>query len=116
MNKTILFGGSGFFGPVILKKNPGIISVGRSKPPKDIVNKHINFGSLDNLKFLDDIDYLIKNQIIVIPSQKIIDDLQQQIPSWVKNNAGWLADGTIDDETFLQGIQYLIKEGIIQIP
>ncbi len=73
-------------------------------------------GQIPDSEFLEDIDYLIKKQIIVIPSQKIIDDLQQQIPSWVKNNAGWLADGTIDDETFLQGIQYLVKEGIIQIP
>jgi len=38
------------------------------------------------------------------------------IPSWIKNNAGWWADGQIDDETFVQGIQYLIKEGIMKIP
>ena len=63
MNKTILFGGSGFFGPVILKKNPEIISVGRSKPPKDVINNHINFESLDNLKFLDDIDF---NKVIFL--------------------------------------------------
>ena len=63
MIKTILFGGSGLFGPVILKKNPEIISVGRSKPPKDIVNNHINFESLDNLKFLDDIDF---NKVIFL--------------------------------------------------
>ena len=63
MNKTILFGGSGFFGSVILKKNPEIISVGRSKPPEDIVNDHINFESLDNLKFLDDIDF---NKVIFL--------------------------------------------------
>ena len=37
------------------------------------------------------------------------------IPSWIKNNAGWWADGTIDDSAFIQGIQFLIKEGIIQI-
>ena len=67
-------------------------------------------------EFLEDINYLIKKQILVVPPRDIVADLQQQIPSWVKNNAGWLADGTIDDETFLQGIQYLIKEGIIQIP
>ena len=63
MIKTILFWGSGFFGPVILKKNPEIISVGRSKPPKDIVNNHINFESLDNLKFLDNIDF---NKVIFL--------------------------------------------------
>ena len=38
------------------------------------------------------------------------------IPSWVKNNAGWWADGVIDDNSFIQGIQYLIREGIMKIP
>jgi len=38
------------------------------------------------------------------------------IPGWIKNNAGWWADGQIDDLSFLQGIQYLIKEGIMVIP
>ena len=42
MKKTILFGGSGFFGPILLKKYPNIISVGRSKPPKGVKNTHIN--------------------------------------------------------------------------
>ena len=37
------------------------------------------------------------------------------IPSWIKNNAGWWADGTIDDNSFIQGIQFLIKEGILKI-
>jgi len=57
MSKTILFGGSGFLGPVILNKKPDIISVGRTKPPKNFTNIHINFKSLDNLKFLDEIDF-----------------------------------------------------------
>ena len=39
-----------------------------------------------------------------------------QIPSWIKNNAGWWADGSIDDSSFVQGIQFLIKEGIMKIP
>ena len=39
-----------------------------------------------------------------------------QIPSWIKNNAGWWSDGSIDDNSFVQGIQYLIKEGIMKIP
>ena len=40
----------------------------------------------------------------------------QKIPSWIKNNAGWWADGSIDDNSFVQGIQFLIKEGIMKIP
>ena len=39
-----------------------------------------------------------------------------QIPSWIKNNAGWWADGSIDDDSFVQGIQFLIREGIMKIP
>ena len=38
------------------------------------------------------------------------------IPSWIKNNALWWANGQLDDESFVSGIQYLIKEGIISIP
>ena len=39
-----------------------------------------------------------------------------KIPDWIKNNAGWWADGTIDDNSFVQGIQFLIKENIMKIP
>jgi hypothetical protein len=38
------------------------------------------------------------------------------IPPWIKNNAGWWADGQIDDNSFVQGIQFLIKEKIMEIP
>jgi len=40
----------------------------------------------------------------------------QKIPDWIKNNAGWWADGSIDDKSFVQGIQFLIKEKIMKIP
>jgi hypothetical protein len=39
----------------------------------------------------------------------------EEIPSWIKNSAGWWADGTIDDETFVQGIQFLVEEKIISL-
>ncbi len=38
------------------------------------------------------------------------------VPEWVKNNAGWWAEGQIDDSSFVQGLQFLIKEGIMTIP
>ena len=41
---------------------------------------------------------------------------EPKIPSWIKNNAGWWADGTLDDDSFVTGIQFLIEEGIMQIP
>jgi hypothetical protein len=39
----------------------------------------------------------------------------REIPSWIKNNAGWWADGSIDDDSFVGGIQFLIEEGIMRI-
>ena len=38
-----------------------------------------------------------------------------EIPSWIKNNAAWWADGQIDDNSFVQGIQYLIQNRILRI-
>ncbi len=38
------------------------------------------------------------------------------IPPWIKNNAGWWADGLIDDNSFIQGMQFLIQENILDIP
>ena len=57
MSKTILFGGSGFFGPVILSKDESIISVGRTKPPIECKNKHIFIKDLNEINKLDDIDF-----------------------------------------------------------
>jgi hypothetical protein len=38
------------------------------------------------------------------------------VPAWVKNNAGWWADGAISESEFISGIQFLIKDGVIVIP
>lgn len=43
------------------------------------------------------------------PGQKL------EIPSWVKINAQWWAEGRISDTEYAQAIQYLISEGIIKI-
>ena len=51
--------------------------------------------------------------IVITPSS-----FAAEVPDWIKNNAGWWADGQIPDSAFIQGIQFLIKEGImiIEIP
>ena len=38
-----------------------------------------------------------------------------EVPDWVKNNAGWWADGTISETEFLSGIEFLIKRELIQV-
>jgi len=37
------------------------------------------------------------------------------VPSWIKNNAGWWADGIVGDQEFVQSIQFLIKEKILSV-
>ncbi|MBI1663045.1 MAG: peptidase [Nitrosopumilus sp.] len=39
-----------------------------------------------------------------------------EVPGWVKNNAGWWADGVISESEFLAGISFLISDGIITVP
>ena len=56
------------------------------------------------------------SMLFVPPSMSTTLAQDSGIPAWIKNNAGWWADGQIDDSSFLQGIQYLIKEGIMVIP
>ena len=56
-DKTILFGGSGFFGPIILEKYPDIISVGRTKLPENLKNQHIHITDVDNLSALNNLDF-----------------------------------------------------------
>lgn len=57
MSQTILFGGSGFLGPIILERYPSILSVGRSPIPTHLKNKHVNLSNLDDTTVLDSLDF-----------------------------------------------------------
>ncbi len=70
---------------------------------------------IDDSSFLQGIQYLIKEKIMLIPQTEKSSNAAQAVPAWVKNNAGWWAEGEIDDKTFVSGIQYLIKVGIIKV-
>ena len=50
---------------------------------------------------------------ILIPSSSAQEDTQ--IPGWIKNVAGWWANGEISENEFLTGIEYLINNNIIKI-
>ena len=66
--------------------------------------------------FLQGIQYLIKEGIMVIPPTETSESTGSQVvPSWIKNNAGWWAEGQIDDSSFILGIQWLISNGIIVV-
>jgi len=42
-------------------------------------------------------------------------EMTNEIPSWIKNNAGWWSQGVITDTDFVSGIQWLINNGIMKI-
>ena len=72
-------------------------------------------GQIPDSAFIDGIEYLIKDGIIVVSDMQQTESQTDGIPEWVKNNAGWWADGRIPDSAFIDGIEYLIKDGIIKI-
>jgi len=59
---------------------------------------------------------IIGTDALSISLDEIIFEPVIEIPSWVKSNAGWWADGQIGDSDFVSGIQYLISQGIMDIP
>ena len=67
------------------------------------------FQELTSTNIIDDNQ---KTEITLEPIEPI---KNQNTPSWIKNNAGWWADGTIDDQTFVNSIEFLIKENIIEV-
>ena len=72
-------------------------------------------GQIPDSAFIDGIEYLIKDGLIVISDTQQNESQVNEIPEWVKNNAGWWADGQIPDSAFIDGIEYLIKNNIIVI-
>ncbi|HXW02509.1 MAG TPA: peptidase [Candidatus Nitrosotenuis sp.] len=72
-------------------------------------------GTIGDNDFVQGIQYLINQKVIVIPATTPSSTGTNVIPSWIKQNAGWWAEGTITDNDFVQGIQFLIKNGIIKL-
>ena len=73
-------------------------------------------GTISESEFIQGIQFLIKDGIIVITPTAVSAEKSQSVPAWVKNNASWWADGTITDTEFINGIQHLIKTGVISLP
>ncbi len=75
-------------------------------------------GQLADDQFIQGLQYMIQHGIIQVPTQlgsTPTTSGTQQIPAWIKNNAGWWASGQIGDGQFVQGLQYMITNGIIKI-
>jgi hypothetical protein len=101
-------------------QNPGILS------PEGIDIQQIKFPAQGNYKvtlvvYSHDLDALttyqgIGSTTITIGKAGQSTQPKYEIPSWIKNNAKWWAEGTITDKDFVQGIQYLIQKGIMKVP
>ena len=72
-------------------------------------------GQIPDSAFVQGIQFLIKEDIIVVPATESETQDGSNIPEWIKTNAGWWADGQIDDRTFANGIEFLINVGIIVV-
>lgn len=87
-------------------------------------------GSIEDVDFVQGIQYLIEQKIMIIPSTEFTGkDSSQSLPDWIKDTALRWADGQVsagdfiivsrtdarDTEGFVNGIQYLISHGIIRV-
>ena len=72
-------------------------------------------GITSEEEFVSAMQYLIKENILVVPPTTVESQGTEGIPEWVKNNAGWWAQDVITDGEFINAMQYLIKVGTISI-
>ncbi|MCH6586408.1 MAG: peptidase, partial [Thaumarchaeota archaeon] len=72
-------------------------------------------GMTSNDEFVQAIEFLINNDIIIIPPTSGGSGGSTEIPSWIKTTAGFWVDGFSTDKEFVAAIQFLIKEGIMKI-
>ena len=93
---------------------PGIVSLGGS----DVQTIYIPSEGpiiIDVLVYGAGPDYTQKHAGIGTAILDIGSGATTLIPSWIKDNAGWWADGTIDDATFIQSIQFLVQNDVIEV-
>ena len=73
-------------------------------------------GAIGDSDFTSGIQFMIKENIILIPDlPEQTTETTEGVPDWVRNNAGWWADGQISDDDFVNGIKYLVEQGIIKV-
>lgn len=73
-------------------------------------------GAISDIEFANAIEFLIKEEIIVIPLSENETDLNEVIiPRWIKASTGWWIDRIISDKEYAASLEYLIKDGIIVV-
>lgn len=74
-------------------------------------------GRIGDSDFVSGIQFMIKEKIINIPDlpEQSSETAEEKVPDWIRNNAGWWADGLITEDDFVKGIEYLVEQGIIRV-
>jgi hypothetical protein len=101
-----------------LELEPSAPAVSTSIP--DWVRNNAEWWSKDLIgedDFVSGIEYLIIQgviQIPIVPDEDSTDDVAF-VPPWIKDTAGWWAEGLVSDSEFVNGLQYLVKQGILSV-
>jgi len=70
---------------------------------------------IGDASFIEGIQYLIDNNILIVSASSSGLNGIQNVPSWVKNIACWWSQNLISDQDFASSIQYLIEQGIVRV-
>ena len=115
--KTAEIGGTTAYTPQISEDKP-IIEI-QPPIPSWIKNnaKWWSDGQIEDSDFVSGIQFMIKEKIINIPNlpEQASETAEEKVPDWIRNNAGWWADGLITEDDFVKGIQFLVEQGIIKV-
>jgi len=84
------------------------------------IKNNANWWSLELIEdsdFVAGLEYLIQNEIVIIPDSAVTTNeiTTQEIPSWIKNTAGWWSEDLITEKEFIDGLQWLITNGIVKV-
>jgi len=63
---------------------------------------------IDNASFIEAIQYLINNDVIMVPATTSSGSGAQEIPNWIKSNTCWWSQGLITNSDFALVLQYFI--------
>ena len=99
--------------------HPFASSINKELVPSWIKNnaKWWSEGQISDSDFVGGIQKLIRDDIISIPNLPLRGPptAEESVPEWIRNNAGWWADGLISEDDFVNGIKWLVENGIIKI-
>ncbi len=119
-------------GSGIIEVGPGVPSSPPPTPPKPVtptptppsvqvpswIQTTAGFwvdGFSSDDEFVNAIEFLINEGVIVIPPTASAGETAAEIPSWIKTTTGFWVDGFTSDEEFVTAIQWLIENGIMII-